>query len=408
MDNQQPPLLARQPILDRRLKVIGYELLCRPVPEDSKQWQETFGDHATSEVMISAFNDIGLDRVTQGLPAFVNFTSHWLHNPPIFPSSSLIAEILEHIEATEENITALKRLKKLGYRVALDDYRGAAEQELLFPFVDIIKVDIRQLPALSGLADIIARNRDHQLTWLAEKVETQDEYRICLEAGCELFQGYFFSRPDNVYGKRFPDNQLAVLRLLNTLNNTDSRLEDIARIIKSDPQISYKLLKAVNSAAMGCAREITSIDRAIVIVGLNRLKSWASLVALGKLTDKPQALREQAVIRAHLCRSLTFSWPAMDDDTAFTVGLFSLLDAFFDHPLEAICDRLALPQHLRNALIRHEGDYGFILATSIAMEHGEWEQIEWDILNGFGVTPGDLEKHYLQALQIARELLDAV
>src|SRR5690606_41495505 len=88
MDNTSLPLLARQPILNRRQKVVGYELLCRPVPQDTRQWQDVFGDHATSEVLISAFNDIGIDQVTGGLPAFINFTRHWLHNPPMLPSRS--------------------------------------------------------------------------------------------------------------------------------------------------------------------------------------------------------------------------------------------------------------------------------------------------------------------------------
>src|SRR5690606_11831072 len=107
MDNTSLPLLARQPILNRRQKVVGYELLCRPVPQDTRQWQDVFGDHATSEVLISAFNDIGIDQVTGGLPAFINFTRHWLHNPPMLPSNRLVAELLEYIEPEDRKSTRL-------------------------------------------------------------------------------------------------------------------------------------------------------------------------------------------------------------------------------------------------------------------------------------------------------------
>ncbi|WP_430462275.1 EAL and HDOD domain-containing protein [Thalassolituus sp. LLYu03] len=405
MSTQDTPLLARQPILDTHQTVVGYELLCRPAPEDTLTWQVSHGDRATSEVMISAFNDLGIDEVTGGLPAFVNFTEHWLQNPPILPATNLVAEVLEHIHPTDANLKALRTLRKLGYRIALDDYQGEIIHEPLLPLVDIIKVDIRRLGNLDSLPGLISRYQRDGLTWLAEKVETQEEFKICRDAGCELFQGYFFSRPANVYGKRLPDNQLAVLQLIRLLNDPDAEFDDIASALQSDPQLSYKLLRIVNSAAVGCAREVTSIHRAIVIVGLSRLKAWANLISLGKLSDKPPVLREQAVVRAYLCQALTFAWPHLDDDTAFTIGLFSLLDAFLDFPLDAICERLSMPEPLTLALTRQEGDYGFILKTVIAMEQADWDSIDWNVLAGMGVTPADLEFQYLKALHITRELL---
>ncbi len=407
MDKTDPPLLARQPILDTSLKVVGYELLCRPLPEDTLAWQNEHGDRATSEVMISAFNDIGIDLVTGGLPAFINFTSHWLHNPPIMPANSLVAELLEYIPANEHNLAALRKLKKLRYRIALDDYQGDEEQTALFPLIDIVKVDIRRLPDLNQLPALIDKYKHHNLQWLAEKVETREEYRLCREAGCTLFQGYFFSHPDNVYGKRLPDNQIAVLQLLQILNDPDSSIEDVAAILQTDPQLSYKLLQIVNSAAVGLAREVTSISRAIVLAGLDRLKAWANLIALGRLQDKPAVLREQAVVRALLCKALVFSWPDLDDETAFTIGLFSLLDAFLDRPLAEICERLRLPAELTSALTEHSGDYGFILATTISMEQGRWDDIEWDVLQGLGISPAQIEWHYLNALQTANTLLQS-
>ncbi len=408
MDKTDPPLLARQPIVDINLNVVGYELLCRPLPEDTLAWQNKHGDRATSEVLISAFNDIGIDLVTGGLPAFINFTSHWLHNPPIMPANSLVAELLEYIPASEENLTALRKLKKLRYRIALDDYQGDEAQAALFPLIDIVKVDIRRLPDIRQLPALIDKYKHHNLQWLAEKVETREEHRLCWDAGCTLFQGYFFSHPDNVYGKRLPDNQMAVLQLLQILNDPDSKIEDVSTILQTDPQLSYKLLQMVNSAAVGFARKITSISRAIIIVGLDRLRAWSNLIALGRLQKKPAVLREQAVVRALLCKALVFAWPNLDDETAFTLGLFSLLDAFLDQPLEEICQRLRLPADLTSALTDHSGDYGFILAMTIYMEQGRWESIDWNVLQGLGISPAQIEWHYLNALQTANTLMQSV
>lgn len=405
MTNKESLLLARQPILDKSLQVVGYELLCRPAPEDSLSWQAMNGDSATSNVMISAFNDIGIDEVTGGLPAFINFTEHWLHNPPILPAVNMVAEVLEYIEPTDNNLQAIRRLKRYGYTVALDDYQGDPTQAAIIELADIVKIDIRRLPSLTTLTDIINRYSRPELTWLAEKVETQEEFQQCLEAGCELFQGYFFSRPADVYGKRLPDNQLAVLQLLHTLNDPNSEVEQITAIMQTDPQLSYKLLRIVNSAAVGLPREVTSIARAVVIVGIDRLRAWANLISLGQLADKPSVLREQAIIRAYLCKSITLSWPDLDEDTAFTMGLFSLLDAFLDYPLDSICRQLNLPDYLTEALLEHRGGYGLILDTVIAMERAQWDDINWPVLAGMKITPTDLEMRYLSAIHTTRDLL---
>lgn len=404
MTNTLTPLLARQPILNRNYKVVGYELLCRPTPAATLDWQHNHGDVATSEILISAFNDIGIETVTDGLPAYINFTQYWLMNPPLFTAKRIVAEVLEHIPPTEQNLNAVKRLNELGFKLALDDYAGGHEQSAFFPFIHVVKIDIRQLPSLDLIPEMIECYKEYELTWLAEKVETIEEFEFCKAAGCNLFQGYFFSQPTNVYGKRLPDSHHAVLQLLHILNNKDSSIEKVANILKTDPQLSYKVLKTVNSAAYGPAREITSINQAILMLGLNRLKAWSNVIALGKLNHKPDVLREHAVIRAYLCQSLVNSWPNLDSETAFTVGLLSLLPGFLDSPMEDICEQLNLSKDLRDALILQQGNYGFILATAISMEKGLWDDIQWEKLAQSNISAA-LENLYLNSLQKTKELL---
>lgn len=408
MGNKKLPLMARQPILDRHLKVYGYELLCRPVPEDSLSWQQAHGDEATREVLISAFNDIGLEQVTGGLPAFINFTHYWLHNPPTLPKKSFVAEILEHIKPTPENIAAIKALHGKGYRLALDDYQGNPEQAVFFPYLHIVKIDLRLLKSLDELPKIIQRYENHQLMWLAEKVETLAEYDFCKNAGCDLFQGYFFSQPANVYGNRYLDNHMAVMQLLKVLNKDDAALEEVANVLKSDPQLCFKILKVVNSAAFGMTREIASIQQAVLFLGLNQLKTWVNIIALGKLNTKPQVLREHALVRALLCQNLVSLWPKLDTEMAFTVGLFSLLPGFLDLPLEEICKELRLPDALTLALTKRQGDYGILLHIATAMEKGEWQKINWDALEKVGISPEKVEELYLSALQKAQSFLSQI
>ena len=399
-------LLARQPILNRNLKIVGYELLCRPAADDNIHWQQTEGDAATSEVLIAAFNEIGIHEVTNGLPAYINFTEYWLHHPPLLSTRLVVAEVLETIAANAANLQAIRNLAQKGYKIALDDYIGNPDQDAFFPYLNIVKVDIRQLAKLTDLAAIIQRQKKFALTWLAEKVETLEEFEYCKSVGCTLFQGFFFSRPTNVYGKRLPDSQHAVLQLLQLLNNQDATFEDIANVVKTDPQLSYKVLKVVNSAAYGMPRAVNSIQQALMLLGLERLRAWSNVMALGRLNQKSDALREHVIVRAHLCQFLAQAWGGLDKDMAFTLGLLSLLPSFLDTSFEMICQELNLSDTMTAALLHHQGDYGTLLLTAMAMEQAQWDQIDWPLLVQRGIKPALLKPLYLDALQKTKVLFE--
>lgn len=399
------PLLARQPILDHNLQVIGYELLCRPHPQDDAAWQESQGDHATSEVMIGAYQELGFEKVTGGLPAFVNFTRNWLFNPPVVSSNMLVAEVLEYVSADEDTILAIEQLRRMNYQIALDDFIAEPNQIRLLPYVDIVKVDILRLPDIQQLFPMIQAYQRPGLTWLAEKVETPEEYEVCRKAGCTLFQGYFFAKPTTMYGKRLPDNKISVLQLLEQLNNPDAEIADISKTLQTEPQLSFRLLQLVNSAAVACAVEVTSIQQALMLVGLDKIKTWAKVLSLGQLSDKPEVLREQAVLRGFLTQELATRQKILDSNTAFTLGLFSLLDAFLDLSMKEVCERLNLPQELSGALTHHKGKYGQILSLVEEMERANWESASFSQLEELQLEITDITSSYQSALHASRDLL---
>lgn len=412
MSDTELPLLARQPILDHNLQVIGYELLCRPLPRDDEQWQEENGDFATSEVVIGAYQELGFEKVTGGLPAFINFTRNWLFNPPLVSANILVAEILEYIHADEDTVRAIEKLRRLKYQVALDDFIGEPHQVELLPYVDIVKVDLMHLHQTSDLSALIQQHQRPGLTWLAEKVETPEEYEICREAGCTLFQGYFFAKPMPMYGKRIPDNKLTVLQLLTTLSDPEVEIEDITHLLQTEPQLSFRLLQLINSAATGIQKEVTSISQAIMLAGINRIKTWANVLALGKLSDKPAVLREQAVIRGLMMQHLAQqqieqakSDSTLDINTAFTLGLFSVLDAFLDLPMREVCERLKLPEELSLALLHHKGQYGALLKLTIGNEQADWKNQDWQKHVTSGLSPESVVAAFQKAIQDSRELL---
>ena len=407
MHNKANVLLARQPIFDRKLATIGYELLYRPIPSDDEGWQQHSGDLATNDVLVSAFDDIGIEHVTSGQPAFINFTEHWLNNPPPFDPQIVVIEILEHIKATNSNVSAVAALRKKGYRIALDDYLGNPEQDPFLPHVDIIKLDILAFDDLSRAKEIIENKGLENFIWLAEKVETQLEYEVCLEAGCEYFQGYFFSRPANIYGKKIGNNRRLILELIASLQDQRITPKRIETLLSKDPSLSFRLLKLVNSAAFKQQSNVDSLQRAITIAGIDQIKIWVTMLSLGKFEDKPQELCKQSLQRAFFCQTLAKSIQGMENDMAFTAGLFSNIDAYFDMPLEQLFTKVHLHEDIKTGLINKTGKLGFILSTVLFMEKGEWQKIRWPLWKKIGIDPSQIEWSYLESIKEAEQLLNS-
>ena len=405
MQNKAEVLLARQPIFDRKLTTIGYELLYRPIPDESEDWQLNRGDIATNNVLLSAFDDIGLEQLTAGQPAFINFTEHWLNNPPPFNPKNVVVEILEHIPATHENVAAVARLRQQGYLIALDDYIGSPQQDPFLPHVDIIKLDILAFNDTSKALEIIQSKGKENFLWLAEKIETQAEYDTCLNAGCDYFQGYFFSRPSNIYGNKLSNNKRVILDLLVLLQNPDIEVNELGSLLSQDPVLSFRLLKLVNSSAFSLPTKVESLQRAVMLVGIDQIKSWVAMLSLGSLEDKPLELCKQSLQRAFFCQYLAQSISGIADDIAFTAGLFSNLDAYFDTPLEQLLDKIHLQSDIKTALVNRTGKLGFIFMTVVFMEKGEWQNIRWSLWKKTGLSPSQIEWFYLESIKKTDELL---
>lgn len=405
MVNINNVLLARQPIFNKELVTIGYELLYRPIPSDDELWQRESGDLATNEVLVSAFDDIGLHDVTAGCPAYINFTEHWLSNPPPFNPKNVVIEILKHIPPTPDNIKAIIALRKKGFLIALDDYLGDREQDPFLPYVDIIKLDILACKSMNKVQEIIEKKGKDTCLWLAEKVETKEMFEACLAAGCDYFQGYFFSRPVNIYGNKLGTNKQLILELIIALQDEDITPKKLERLLSKDPSLSFRLLKLVNSAAFKQQSNVDSLQRAIAVTGLDQIKTWVLMLSLGKFEDKPPELCKQSLQRALFCQFLANFIPKIRTDIAFTAGLFSNLDAYFDIPLTDLIEKIDLQEDIKEALTKKTGELGFIFTTVIKMEKGEWQNIRWPLWRKLGLSPNEIESLYLKSLIKTEEIL---
>ena len=361
--------IGRQPIFDRELEVHGYELLFRgPIGDDAPA---TDGDGATSDTILNAFVEIGIERLTGGRPAFINLTRRFFAElPPLpFHPDSVVLEVLEDIPVDERLVEAVAGLHAAGYRGAIDDYLFESHWDPLLPHVSLIKVEINE-ETLDGMAQRLERLKALPVQLLAEKVETHEQYRLLHEMGFDLFQGFFFARPDVVQERRLAESTLVVTRILSRLHDPEVTIEELAALIGQDAALSFKLLRLVNSPAVGLRRQVESIHQAIVLLGLERIRAWATLFALAGRGDQPQELLNLGLVRANLCERLARETGLGRPDTAYTVGLLSVLDGLLSVPMAQALEELPLPEEVRAAIGRQEGDYGRLLAQAIALDQG--------------------------------------
>jgi len=366
--------VGRQPIYNSNLGVHGYELLFRTGKQNAAAFNELTADGATSTTIINSFLEIGLEKLVGDRLAFINLTEQFLIEEDALPISprQVVLEILEDIPISAKLIMAVERLKKQGFTVALDDYIYNPKHKPIVSLADVIKIDIMQLTE-KELISHVKTLKKYKALLLAEKVETLDEFEFCRDLGFDYFQGYFLSRPRIIKSKSLPSNKLAVLNLLAVLNNPYSDVEELEEAISFDVSMSYKILKLINSAFFNFDNKVESIKHAIVILGRNQLRSWASMMAMAKLEDRPSEMIRIAMTRAKMCELLAekANYPGLE--AYFTAGLFSALDILMEREISELIEPLPLSEEVVNALLKRQGPMGEAVNCSVAYEMSKTE-----------------------------------
>ncbi len=371
-------LMARQPICDRTGRVTAYELLYRST---TPRGSEPLSDQESAEALMRSLIDIGLDTLVPDHLAFVNIPASLLGNPALhlLPHERVVIEILEDTLFNSETEAQMRELRSAGYKLAFDDCTFAEEHVKFFPYVEIVKVDILETPA-KFLRDQVEDLQDMGIQVLAEKVETHEVHRKCLDLGCDLFQGYFFAKPEIVKGSRMPNNRQVTLILLSKLQQHDVSLDEIEQMISCDVALSFRLLRLLNSAAVGLPQTVKSIRQAVLLLGLEKLTAVAGLLLMTSIGGQNNELINTAMIRARMCERLAMIKRAPDAHSYFTVGLFSVLDALSGQPMSEVVASLPLSPEVCEALLNINGDTLMANALSVALayEHGEFNRaLEW-------------------------------
>jgi len=398
--------VARQPIFDVSLNVFGYELLFRNNVTHSYDGLD--GDQATYDVIANSFLVIGIETLTNGKKAFINFTTNSLKNsvPAMLPRELVAVEVLEDVIPDEEIINACKNLKKKGYLLVLDDFVFKPEYMPLIELTDIIKVDFRMTPRKER-QEMIQRLSDYSIKFLAEKVETQEEFQDALEMGYSYFQGYFFCKPSILSSKSLPGYKTNYFHILQEINQPEIEFKQIEAIIRRDVSLSYQLLKFINSSVFGLKRTISSLQQALVLLGQKELMKWISLIALKNIAnDKPGELILQSLIRARFAEKLAISKMLKQQaPDAFLMGMLSHIDVLLDRPLHEVLDEISLTEEIKNALLETEHNLFSLLYKLIqSYERGDWKAYSGYVAE-MGIDEREVMESYRESLVWAHELV---
>jgi c-di-GMP-related signal transduction protein len=386
--------LARQPIMDLRGNVHGYELLFRAGPEMAFRGN---GDIAT-RTMLDNTVIFGLEKLTGGLPAFVNCTRESLTEElvNVLPPSMTVLEILETLEPTPELIAACRKLKDAGFRLALDDFTWEQKFDPLVELADYIKVDFSITNAEDRMA-LLKRLRGFPLAWVAEKVETQEEYRRACQEGFTLFQGYYFCRPMLMENRKVPANRFSHVEILQLLRNDKFEIRKLTNLVKRDPSLTHRLLRLVNSPVCTVRQEVTSIHSALLVVGEDTFRRIALLAIASELgSGQPVEILRMAFVRARFCEEAA-SLCRLDPTEQYLLGLLSLLSAMLRMPMADLTPSLPLRQEIRQALELTPNPERSLLSWLEFHELGNWPASD-RVAEAFGLDREKLLKIYAESV----------
>ena len=395
---------ARQPILDIDKKLYAYELLFRDSIDNV--FPEIDADEATTRMIEASNFNVGLSEFTGSKPAFINFTLETLAKgyPETLSTDEVVIEILETVKPGKKLLEICQDLNEKGYTIALDDYIHQPVWRHFYPFIKIIKIDWQDI-SIDTIKEIkLAITEFPHIKLLAEKVETYEEYNQALELGFELFQGFFFAKPEMVKTKNLSPSQMAMAELLYETSKPDLDLASITSVFERDVTLSYKLLRYANSPIFRRRNEISTIKQALVILGSGELKRFLGLMFAANVNpDKPSELINSAMTRAKFCELVAEQVNApIDTSIAFLTGLLSLIDAIVDEELESILAKLPLAQEIKDSLLTRKGTMAALIKLVELIEHAEWHKTNI-VMEKLGLEKSKVVRNYNQAIAWADE-----
>ena len=387
-------LFNRQPVYDRNLQVIGYEIVSeKPRGKDTGMQVNTLSPQVFRELEMEDVNTLASDGQLFLESAPQTFEEEEWKIPP---EKSVLQVQLSASSDPNFSLERLRSLHQKRLQIALTGINGREMPEYM-RMADVLKMDVAS-SALSDLELTVDHMRKYKGKLLADKVETQKRYQACHEMGFDYFQGFFYCEPVEASRRSIPANQAAMMRLLAGIQNPSVDLKDLEKIISQDAALCFRLLRYLNSAGIGLTQKVDTVSRAVNFLGLEPLKIWCSVLLLSRIEGKPVELMKNSLTRGRMCQALAERKGDENTPAFFMTGLLSLLPAYMDRPMEDIVGELPLTDEIASGLVSGGGKIGTVLRDTVNYERGEWDKLE----NSNFEKPA-LRSSYLEAVNFTEE-----
>lgn len=402
--------VARQPILNKHLQPVAYELLFRDGIHNA--FPDVSAEYATTQIITEQFLTNSLSRLVDDHICYINVPAQMLTNGLVeaLPTEKVVIEILETAVPDDDLLVTVTRLKEKGFKLALDDFTMAPEWHRFLPVIDIIKFDLIA-SSFQEIERFIARCPYRHLIYLAEKVETRAQFIQAKRIGISLFQGYFFSQPEIIQSKRLSSSSYNVLQLLKELNKKELDYDNIERLLSQDVSLAYKAMRYVNNirhrSNLSMMPSPVNFRYIAMLLGQQELRRFISLVTITRSGDKEKSfeLYRLSLIRAKCCELLSLHLSPQDEPLdAFLCGLLSPLEAILDCPMTLLLSDIDLSPDLKQALLENTGKYADYLALVMEYEKQNWQQVR-TIIAEMGMTERQIIQLIREGTHWADEML---
>ena len=369
--------VARQPIFDDKREVYAYEILFRDGEDNC--FPDIPPDEATSKILTSTHLSLGIEEITNGKLAFINFHRDTLmyRFPTSLDPSAVVIEVVETVDVDEQLVAACKHIRGLGYPIALDDYDNTGRWEPFIPFTSVIKFDITTLD-IEVIRELVPKLKQHRVKLVAEKIETYEQFETFKEMGFDFFQGYFLARPEIVRHRKLGASKLTMLELISASSSRELDFDKISSIIERDPALTYLLLRFINNPLTNKRNKISSLKHALNYMGEVEVKKFIALLALANLNEgQPSELLQMSLVRAKFCELVSIALKEQENPpTGFLTGLLSMMDAMMEQDMEELMDKVPVSDNVKDALCGRQNLLFDCLSAVQHLEHANWVGIK--------------------------------